>query len=153
MFNLDVLFQRPTPKFLELMEVEELVSDYISEESWADSVLSGNTTSEPNHGRKKKWTRGEEEILARFVSSFGTQKIPTQAWNEIAVRLGRTVCSVHTKAAKLRKNETTHSRAQTSCKGTKAKLFKRKNLDTLITSALQNLSGERGTKTEICDKI
>jgi hypothetical protein len=98
------------------------------------------------------------------MENYKGRKIPNEAWNRIAVRLGRTVCSVHTKATKLRKfgldyrigagtpSSRTSAGAKSAATG-RVQRHKRKNLEALIDSALRNLPSGRGTKAEICEKV
>jgi hypothetical protein len=67
------------------------------------------------------------------------------------LRLGRTVVSVHTKAAKLRKIGLTRQASAPSRAGIRKHALR--NLNTMIDSALRVLPERRGTKQEITAKI
>ena len=145
-FGLDSLFSKPPRNFLERMEIDQLVNDYQSEDSWVESVLSG-TTNESRSKRKVAWTREDELLLAHFQDMYEGRKIPAEAWQRVARRLGRTVVSVTSKAAKIRKSGATRN-ARTS-----GKKRQRCNLTQVISNVIQSLPNQQGTRDDIIQHI
>mmetsp|Transcript_23642 Transcript_23642/g.41900 ORF Transcript_23642/g.41900 Transcript_23642/m.41900 type:complete len:318 (-) Transcript_23642:273-1226(-) len=131
--ELEQLFTLPKRSILEKMDIEGLLS-YETLESYKSSPASSVS--------RKYWNADEEDVLRRFIALYPEAKaIPKEAWEALARTLGRSVCSIHSKAAQLKRSK---DKPRTSRRKTQALSF-----GELIKRALITLPGQVGTKAEI----
>jgi hypothetical protein len=158
--DIDYLHREASPprkrSFMDKMEVGELIEEPSSwniDRLFKDSEISTDTSSETAK-KRRYWTRVEEELLLNFMNCQPHSKISSEAWYALASQLDRSVCSIRTKAAQLKRFGL--SRRQNCVAGEKAEIgstVKRPKFQDMITQALQSLPGKTGTKDEIVFKI
>lgn len=131
--ELEQLFMLPKRSILEKMDIEGLLS-YESQDSSKASPASSN-------GRKY-WNSDEEDVLRRFLAVYPeTKSAPKETWEALSRTLGRSVCSIHSKAALMRRNK---DKSRVPRRRTQALPFSE-----LIKRALITLPEQTGTKAEI----
>jgi hypothetical protein len=134
---LDQFFSLPKRSILEKMDIEGLIN-YDSPDWMLVSPAS-------NAGRKY-WDFEEEEVVRRFIGAYPDSKaVPREAWEVLARKLGRSVCSLKNKAMQLKRGKD------------KARVPRRrpqhKPLSELIKQALMSMPDQTGTKAEVISRL
>ena len=110
----------------------------------AEDLVSTSGSSEATGKTKRLWTQEEVHMLGTFLQVQSQHsKISRQQWEDLSTALGRSVTSLISKAALLRKARAQHLETTRS----------KPTLHTLITTALSSFPDCKATKKEVVEAV